>query len=165
MAGAFRDWDEIMELAETDPDQKIWCISMDGGTDFVMTAKEIKQTVGNYDWHGVSFGIINEDHAEDRSENQSEACDPSECDYYEGKHAYKDDLYIQKSQVKVKFFTAIELKALEERINSFIKDLDVINIKFETSIAGSKEEVINKKTCKSNSVVYTAMIIYRIVEN
>lgn len=61
MNNNWKSLDEIIKLAEENPNQNIWCISMDGRVDFMMTASEIKETIGNFDWTGVNFTIVNKD--------------------------------------------------------------------------------------------------------
>ena len=61
MNNNWKSLDEIIKLAEENPNQNIWCISMDGRVDFMMTASEIKKTIGNFDWTGVKFTIVNAD--------------------------------------------------------------------------------------------------------
>lgn len=61
MSNTWKNLDEIIKLAEKNPNENIWCISNDGRVDFMMKAGEIKETIGNFDWTGVKFTIVNKD--------------------------------------------------------------------------------------------------------
>lgn len=50
--------DEVLDIAEKEPDQLIWCISDDMSKDFTITASNIKESIGTFDWNGVKFGFI-----------------------------------------------------------------------------------------------------------
>ena len=46
---------DIINLSETEPDRQVWCINEDTYKDFMMSAKDIKDTIGNFEWSGWSF--------------------------------------------------------------------------------------------------------------
>lgn len=60
MNNNWKSLDEIIKLAEENPNQKFWCVGSDFGKDFIMTAAEIKSTIGDFDWNGFNFAIVTE---------------------------------------------------------------------------------------------------------
>lgn len=69
MSNTWKNLDEIIKLAEKNPNENIWCISNDGRVDFMMKAGEIKETIGNFDWTGVNFTIIKESESNKSNQN------------------------------------------------------------------------------------------------
>ena len=52
----FISLEEVLKIAEENPNQKIWCISETNDTaDFITTAKEIKDSMGNLSWSNIKF--------------------------------------------------------------------------------------------------------------
>ena len=111
----WRTLDEVIRLAEENPNQKIWCISNYKKADFVMTAAEIKQTIGNFDWDGINFAIVTE------KENTSTI--PN----YVPKAKPKIIKFISRASIKIKdsFYT---MEYGEERQ---IDNFDEVNIDLE----------------------------------
>lgn len=54
----WKSLDEIIAISETNPNQTFWCVTEGNKKNFIMTAAEIKSTIGNFDWSGVNFALI-----------------------------------------------------------------------------------------------------------
>lgn len=178
---AFRTLDEVIKIAEENPDQQIWCISMDGTVDYLMKAGDIKNTIGNFDWTGVDFGVINNDNNNtDNRENQFEQCERRdereqeqyetvEPEYHMGKHSYPE-YNNRKLVTKVYFFTGSDLEELQKEINEFIADKDIIDIKCNTCTLYDRDNtdvfynLRDGKVIEGNLLKYIIMIIYKIME-
>ena len=51
-------FDQVMILAENEPDKFIRCTNDEGTLNFLLKAIDIKNTVGNFDWKGVNFTLL-----------------------------------------------------------------------------------------------------------
>lgn len=138
MSKSMLSYEEVIKLAETDPDRKIWCISIDGRVDFMTTAKEIKDTAGNFDWTGVSFGYI-KDSDEKGQDNQEEI----KC----------SELTISRKRYinKIQLFKSSGIMDLSALVNEFIENKQIVSIQYQTSSSSYKESIITE---------YSVMIHY-----
>lgn len=118
---------DVIHIAETNPNQNIWCISMDGRVDFIMSADEIKKTVGNFDWEGVDFMLV---------ENKEESAENPEPLQTHGNVINNGEFQIAPQRLKhrVRMFAGSELGIIENDVNNFIKNIGSA-IEIEYSIA------------------------------
>ena len=49
---------KVLELSETEPDRDVWCLHEVSYKDFTLKAKDIKATIGNFDWSGFKFAPL-----------------------------------------------------------------------------------------------------------
>lgn len=129
---------DVIALAETEPNQNIWCISDDGSLDFLATASDIKKTIGNFDWTGVKFGIVGNSEEENNEENE----DTTKIDGSIVQIAPK------KVNHKIKLFSGTERNMVENEVNKFL----------ENNVNG--EARIEHHMASGNGIVYSVMVHY-----
>ena len=112
----WKSLDDVIAIAETNPNQEFWCVSSDAKKDFIMTAAEIKSTIGNFDWTGVNFALITKNVPEGNKTAQ-----------YIPKAKPKIIKFISRASIKIKdsFYT---MEYGEERQ---IDNFDEVNIDLE----------------------------------
>lgn len=128
---------EIVDLSEKDPTRSIWCISDDGKKDFILTAKDIKDSVGTLDWAGVTFFYLHEpEEAEDKS-----------------------TIKIPKRGIKSRVVTECQIleatnpDEMEAEINKVLSydEIEVVDIKYSVAVDGA-------------DLLYSTLIVYKITE-
>ena len=104
-------FEEVMKLADTEPDRKVWCISVDGTVDCLVKANEIKKAIegdSNIDWRDVNFMKIN-----NSNDNQEEHKDNKDMD---NEFAFTE----RKINHKIQMFRANNLSDLMTIVNQFL---------------------------------------------
>lgn len=136
---------EVMKLAETEPDTKIWCISMDGRIDCLTTAGEIKMTIGNFNWDGVEFMKV--ESSNDNKEKQDK-------EQIEEQESNNEGFTISGKPIKhkVQLFKANNISDLNVMVNQFIENLNNI-VKIDYQIGQSN-------TIGLLSLEYSVMVHY-----
>lgn len=150
----FKSLEEILKIAERNPNQPIWCLADDGSTDFITTALDIKNCQDHLNSSKINFGIIDspDSSKEDTKENVKKI--------YHGKHSY------QNSNNSIKIFYGTDLLRLEERINSFIENVNVLDIKCMTTKTELKKTVRGiSKTQHEESTLYTTLYVMVVIYN
>lgn len=132
-------WLELRDVVNLEPETKIWCISMDGRVDFLMTAGEIKDTVGNFDWTDVKFGLVL-----DPKPKKEEV-------KVEDKSIKTATIKGKKAIHKIKIISSGVKEDIEERANAFMENKNVVDIKYQTE---------SRESNASLMVTYTVMIHY-----
>lgn len=149
----FKSLEEIIKLSEKYPNQPIWCLSDDGSTDFITTALDIKNCKDHLNSSKINFGII------DSPDSPKEDTEENVKKIYHGKHSY------QNSNNSIKIFYGTDLLKLEERINSFIENVNVLDIKcmttktelYKTTKSISKNQY---EEATSYTTLYVMVVIY-----
>lgn len=150
----FKSLEEILKIAERNPNQQIWCLSDDGSSDFITTALDIKNCQDHLNFSKISFGII------DSPDNSKEDTKENVKKIYHGKHSY------QNSNNSIKIFYGTDLLRLEERINSFIENVNVLDIKCMTTKTELKKTVRGiSKTQHEESTLYTTLYVMVVIYN
>lgn len=157
---------EIINLSDKYPNTKIWCLSVTREVDFVTTAKDIRDTVGNFDWNGITFYIVTngDKELEEELEKQKDIVDKviEEQEIREIKEKEQIEKLKEKEEIKyskrVKVKTAFNKELIENVINKEIEELEekeyiVQNIQLQTIQYIGKRE---------NTIQYTALIEYLI---
>ncbi|WP_304393440.1 hypothetical protein [uncultured Clostridium sp.] len=132
-------WLELRDVVNLEPETKIWCVSMDGRVDFLMTAGEIKDTVGNFDWTDVKFGLVL-----DPKPKKEEV-------KVEDKSIKTATIKGKKTIHKIKILSSGVKEDIEERANAFMENKNVVDIKYQTE---------SRESDMSLMVTYTVMIHY-----
>lgn len=132
-------WLELNDVTRLEPETKIWCISMDGRVDFLMTAGEIKNTIGNFDWTDVKFGLVL-DPKPKKEETEVES-----------KQVKTATIKGKKTIHKIKILSSGVKEDIEERANAFMENKNVVDIKYQTE---------SRESDMSLMVTYTVMIHY-----
>lgn len=119
-------FEEVMHLADFEPDKQIWCINMEGTIDFITTAKDIKSTVGNFNWEGVSFMKIGD--SKDDQQEQSESKD-NECNAdTTGEFTFTK----KKIKHRIQMFKSNNLADLMTMANQFLENIeDIVRIDYQ----------------------------------
>lgn len=116
-------FEEVIKLADTEPDRKVWCISVDGTVDCLVKANEIKKAIegdSNIDWRDVNFMKIN-----NSNDNQEEHKDNKDMDN-------KFTLTERKINHKIQMFRANNLSDLMTIVNQFLEGKeDIIKIDYQ----------------------------------
>lgn len=131
-------WLELKDVLNLDPVTKIWCVSIDGRIDCMMTAGDIAEAKDKVDWKGVNFGLITEQ--KKKKEEQPEKLKNTSITYTGKKYLHK--IKILSSGVK---------EDIEERANEFMKDKNIVNVEYQTE---------SRVQDTSLMVTYTVMIHY-----
>lgn len=139
----WKSFNEIIEIAETNPSQQIWCINDEGTIDFITTAKDIKNTVGNFNWEGVNFGIVGKNDDEAHDEQSDELQVPEE---QVGELQISAKKITHKIEV-IKTSNAVELSTIA---NNFMENKQIVNIEYQT----------NTVIAPKHAVEYSVMIHY-----
>lgn len=92
---------EIINLSDKYPNTKIWCLSVTREVDFVTTAKDIRDTVGNFNWNGITFYIVTngDKELEEELEKQKDIVDKV---IQKQEAEYKEKEQIEKEKEKKK---------------------------------------------------------------
>lgn len=116
-------FEEVIKLADTEPDRKVWCISVDGTVDCLVKANEIKKAIegdSNIDWRDVNFMKIN-----NSNDNQEEHKDNKDMDN-------KFTFTKRKINHKIQMFRANNLSDLMTIVNQFLEGKeDIIKIDYQ----------------------------------
>ena len=133
---------EVVKLSEVKPNQNIWCINKENYNDFIMTAKDIKDTIGNFEWTGWSFGIIANSYKEEIEDTGIE----ESCENPEPLHQGM----LMEIKTASKVISDLDVNSFEKHLNQFLNndDLEIVNIHYQPISMGTK-------------VCYTALIVYR----
>lgn len=116
-------FEEVIKLADTEPDRKVWCISVDGTVDCLVKANEIKKAIegdSNIDWRDVNFMKIN-----NSNDNQEEHKDNKDMD---------NEFTLTKRKInhKIQMFRANNLSDLMTIVNQFLEGKeDIIKIDYQ----------------------------------
>lgn len=116
-------FDEIMNLANIDPDREIWCISMDGTVDCLINAGEIKKAMegdSNIDWRDINFMKVG--NSEDTQQEQQDIEETS------GEFTFTK----KKIKHRVQMFKANNLADLMTMANQFLENIeDIVRIDYQ----------------------------------
>lgn len=131
---------EIVDLSEKDPTRSIWCVSDDGKKDFILTAKDIKDSVGTLDWAGVTFFYLQEPEEQEPEEDKS-------------------TIKIPKRGIKSRVVTECQIleatnpDEMEAEINKVLSydEIEIVDIKYSVIEDGA-------------DLLYSTLIVYKIVE-
>lgn len=116
-------FEEVIKLADTEPDRKVWCISVDSTVDCLVKANEIKKAIegdSNIDWRDVNFMKIN-----NSNDNQEEHKDNKDMD---NEFTFTE----RKINHKIQMFRANNLSDLMTIVNQFLEGKeDIIKIDYQ----------------------------------
>ena len=101
---------DVTDIAMKEPEKQSWCVHSETFKDFIMTAKDIKDTIGNFDWAGWEFMPLS-------------------------KPTNEKSLIDKEPSPKFKVLNIFNYKKLEDELNNFSKEHpdSIIDVKFNTT--------------------------------